>query len=192
MDWDARAAVFDDEPDHGLRDPRVRAAWAERLRDWLPGSPSDVLDLGCGTGSLSLLAAEQGHRVTGVDLSPAMVERARVKLAGLDAVCLVGDAADPPVGGQRFDAVLVRHVLWTLPDPARALRRWKELLRPEGRMVLVEGVRGTVTPIGIPSKRLTMLLRPLVSRLHLEHLSGDAGLWGRGVDDERYAVVASI
>ncbi|MGX4693087.1 class I SAM-dependent methyltransferase [Streptomyces sp. JNUCC 63] len=192
VDWEAQAAVFDDEPDHGLRDPHVRAAWAERLREWLPRRPSDILDLGCGTGSLSLLAAEQGHRVTGVDLSPAMVERARAKLAGRAAVFLAGDAADPPVGERRFDAVLVRHVLWALPDPARALRRWQGLLRPEGRLVLVEGVWGTVTPIGIPPERLTMLLRPLASHLHLEHLSGDARLWGGEVDDERYAVVASI
>ncbi|MGX1157864.1 SAM-dependent methyltransferase [Streptomyces albogriseolus] len=92
VDWDARAAAFDEEPDHGLRDPRVRAAWAARLKDWLPGRPGDVLDLGCGTGSLSLLAAEQGHRVTGVDRSPAMVELARQKLAGRHAVFLTGDA----------------------------------------------------------------------------------------------------
>ena len=72
-DWDAAAPTFDDEPDHGLRDPGVRQAWADRLRSWLPARPGDVLDIGCGTGSLSLLASEQGHRVTGVDLSPAMV-----------------------------------------------------------------------------------------------------------------------
>ncbi|MZE76013.1 NUDIX hydrolase, partial [Streptomyces sp. SID5475] len=52
--WDAAAPEFDEEPDHGLRDPAVRAAWSARLADWLPGEPSDVLDLGCGTGSLAL------------------------------------------------------------------------------------------------------------------------------------------
>jgi hypothetical protein len=46
VDWDAAAAAFDDEPDHGLRDPGVRAAWADRLRAWLPGPPADVLDSG--------------------------------------------------------------------------------------------------------------------------------------------------
>ncbi|MBY8864584.1 class I SAM-dependent methyltransferase [Streptomyces sennicomposti] len=192
VDWDAQAAVFDDEPDHGLRDPLVRAAWAERLRGWLPARPADVLDLGCGTGSLSQLAAEQGHRVTGVDLSEAMIERARAKLAGRDAVFLPGDAARPPVGERRFDVVLVRHVLWALSDPAGALGHWRSLLRPSGRLVLVEGVWGTVTPVGIPTDRLLTLLTPLTEHIRVEHLSEDVRLWGKEVADERYAVVAGV
>ncbi|MFD7279357.1 class I SAM-dependent methyltransferase [Streptomyces sp. NPDC059862] len=192
VDWDASAATFDDEPDHGLRDPDVRDAWAERLRSWLPDAPCDILDLGCGTGSLSLLAAEQGHRVTGVDLSPAMVDRARAKLAGRDAAFLIGDAAAPPVGAQRFDVVLVRHVLWTLPDPGRVLRHWRGLVRPGGRLVLVEGVWGRTSPVGIPAERLRALLVPLGGRVWVERLSEDAGLWGRRVEDERYAVVCLV
>jgi SAM-dependent methyltransferase len=191
-DWDVLAAGFDDEPDHGLNDPRVRAAWAVRMRRWLPGSPGDLLDLGCGTGSLALLAAEAGHRVTGVDASPAMLDRARAKLAGRNAEFLLGDAAAPPVDGRRFDTVLVRHVLWALPDPGAALRHWHGLLRPGGRMVLVEGVWGTVSPVGIPADRVTGLLAPLVgeAKVTVERLSDDPRLWGREVTDERYAVVA--
>jgi SAM-dependent methyltransferase len=192
VDWDAESATFDDEPDHGLRDPEVRAAWAARLGNWLPAAASDVLDLGCGTGSLSLLASERGHHVTGVDLSPRMIGLARAKLAGRDAVFLVGDAAAPPVGEQLFDVVLVRHVLWALPDPGRALRLWRGLLRPGGRLVLVEGVWGTVSPVGIPADRLTALLAPLAADVRLERLSDDPRLWGREVADERYAVVAAL
>ncbi|MGA6224851.1 class I SAM-dependent methyltransferase [Streptomyces umbrinus] len=190
VDWDAESATFDDEPDHGLRDPAVREAWAARLRGWLPRGPADVLDLGCGTGSLSLLASEQRHRVTGVDSSPRMVDLARAKLAGRDAAFLVGDAAVPPVGEQRFDVVLVRHVLWTLPDPGRVLRHWCGLLRPGGRLVLIEGVWGTVSPVGISADRLTGLLAPLAEDVRVEPLSDDPLLWGREVEDERYAVVA--
>ncbi|MGW1023258.1 methyltransferase domain-containing protein [Streptomyces sp. NPDC002577] len=192
VDWDAEAATFDDYPDHGLRDPAVRDAWAARMKEWLPSARSHILDLGCGTGSLSLLAAEQGHQVTGVDLSPRMAERARAKLAGHDAEILVGDAAAPPVGDRRFDVVLVRHVLWTLPDPEAVLRHWRGLLRPGGRLVLVEGVWGETSPVGIPARRLVELLAPLTARLHTERLSGDARLWGRAVHDERYAVVATF
>ncbi|MFD5702135.1 class I SAM-dependent methyltransferase [Streptomyces lasiicapitis] len=190
IDWDAQAADFDEEPDHGLRDPQVRAAWATRLTDWLPPEPGDVLDVGCGTGSLSLLAAERGHRVTAVDLSTEMAARARAKLAGHDARILVGDAARPPVGDSRYDAILARHVLWMLPDPEATLRHWHALLRPGGRLILIEGVWGTVSPVGIPATDLVRTLAPLVPHTHAERLSGDARLWGRAVEDERYAVVA--
>ncbi|MFJ8822221.1 class I SAM-dependent methyltransferase [Streptomyces sp. NPDC102467] len=190
-EWDAAAADFDEEPDHGMRDPEVRAAWAERCADWLPEIPGDVLDLGCGTGSVSLLAAERGHRVTGVDFAPNMVERARRKLAGHDAEFLVGDAASPPVPAASYDVVLVRHVLWALPAPAAALRHWVTLLRPGGRLVLIEGVWGEVSPAGIPATRLIGLLRELADDVRHEELSADSRLWGKEVRDERYAVIAT-
>lgn len=187
--WDAAADTFDDEPDHGLRDPQVRAAWAARLRSWLPAAPSDVLDLGCGTGSLALLAAGDGHRVTAVDRSARMAERAREKLAGTDTRVLVGGAAEPPVPAGAFDVVLVRHVLWALPDPAAALRYWTRLLRPGGRLVLIEGRWGAPNPAGIAADTLTALAAPLGGSVQVEQLGHEAALWGRAVDDERYAAV---
>ncbi|GAA3369490.1 hypothetical protein GCM10020367_12400 [Streptomyces sannanensis] len=187
--WDAAADTFDEEPDHGLLDPVVREAWAGRIEEWLPDTPSEVLDLGCGTGSLALLAVEQGHRVTAVDRSARMAERARMKLAGSGAEVLVGDAALPPVGERRFDVVLVRHVVWALPDPEAALRHWWTLLRPGGRLVLIEGVWGEA---GIPAARLRAALESVADAVHHERLSADASLWGREVTDERYALVAHV
>ncbi|POX36644.1 NUDIX hydrolase [Streptomyces sp. Ru73] len=187
--WESAAERFDDEPDHGLRDPKVRDAWATRLRNWLPDEPSEVLDLGCGTGSLALLAAEQGHHVTGVDRSPRMLEAARAKLAAHDVRLLTGDAGRPPVQERQFDVVLVRHVLWALPDPEAALRTWVRLLRPGGRLVLVEGRWGEAAPIGITARELEQLTAPLARRTHLERLTDDAALWGKEVRDERYALV---
>lgn len=207
--WDAAAGRFDEEADHGLRSVRVRAAWGWRLRGWLPEGPADVLDLGCGTGSLSLLLAEQGHRPVGVDLSPRMIAHARAKLAGagggVEAETMVGDAGDPPVGERRFDVVLVRHLLWTLPDPHAALRRWIGLLRPGGRLVLVEGrwnmpsdgvayVDGAEAMPwmgGVSAEVLVEALGGLVAGLRVEPLT-DPMLWGREIDDERYAVIATI
>lgn len=205
--WDDAAASFDDEPDHGLRQEHTRAAWARLLRSWLPVTPADVLDVGCGTGSLSLLLAEAGHRVTGVDLAPHMVERAEAKLAaaGRAGRFLVGDAAAPPTGQGRYDAVLSRHLLWTLPDPHAALREWVARLNPGGRLVLVEGrwreTGGAGVPYvagaeslpwqgGVTAVDLAAAVGPLVSTLHVEPLSGDAELWGGPVTDERYALIA--
>ncbi|MFE4393760.1 class I SAM-dependent methyltransferase [Kitasatospora sp. NPDC056789] len=206
--WDATAAAFDEEPDHGLRAEPVRAAWLRRVRGWVPGGAADVLDVGCGTGSLSLLLAADGHRVTGVDLAPRMVGRARAKLvaAGLTARFLVGDAGAPPLGDESFDVLLSRHLVWTLPEPERALRAWVRLLRPGGRLVLVEGRwretgQATVSPYpagagplpwggGVGAEELAAAVRPLVSELRVEPLGGEAELWGGPVDDERYALVA--
>ncbi|MQA82909.1 MAG: methyltransferase domain-containing protein [Streptosporangiales bacterium] len=207
--WDDAAGAFDDEPDHGLREATVRAAWARRLAGWLPAAPADVLDIGCGTGSLALLAAEAGHRVTGVDLAPRMVEAARAKLAaaGLTGRFLEGDAGRPPTGAERYDVVLARHVVWTLPDPHAALRDWTRRLRPGGRLVLVEGRWRTpsldVAPYisgaetlpwdgGVTADDLAAAVRPLVAAMHVEPLDGDPHLWGHAVHDERYALIAHL
>ncbi len=112
--WDAEAPRFDDEVDHGLRDPRARAAWRELLLGVLPPAPAWVADLGCGTGTLSLLLAEQGYTVDGLDFSPRMITRAQAK-AGDRARFRLGDAADPDLPAGEYDVVLSRHVLWGGP-----------------------------------------------------------------------------
>ncbi|RSS57820.1 class I SAM-dependent methyltransferase [Streptomyces sp. WAC07061] len=207
--WDAAADTFDEEPDHGLTATPTRAAWAARLSSWLPATPASVLDVGCGTGSLSKLVTEAGHQVTGVDLAPKMVEQARAKLraAGLKGRFLVGDAAHPPTGDERYDVLLSRHLVWTLPDPQEALRQWTARLRPGGVLILVEGrwreagqsgapyVAGAETLPwhgGITAEDLTAAVRPLVTGLRVEDLSHDPDLWGGPVTDERYALIARV
>jgi 2-polyprenyl-3-methyl-5-hydroxy-6-metoxy-1,4-benzoquinol methylase len=187
--WDAQVATFDDEADHGLRDPEVREAWRALLREVLPQPPAEVVDLGCGTGSLSVLLAQDGYRVTGIDLSPKMVEAAVRKAthAGVDVAFRTGDAAAPEVEPATVDAVVVRHVTWALPDPARAVRGWAALLRPGGRLVLVEGRWSTGT--GITAVHLQELVRPIVADVEVRPLTG-AALWGRPITDERYVLVA--
>ena len=53
--WDQAAASFDDEADHGLRDPLILKTWSAFLKAHLPAAPAKILDIGCGTGSLKLL-----------------------------------------------------------------------------------------------------------------------------------------
>ncbi|MGW3040816.1 class I SAM-dependent methyltransferase [Kitasatospora sp. NPDC001159] len=207
--WNAASSGFDDEPDHGLRTAPTRQAWARRVRGWLPSAPADVLDAGCGTGSLAVLAAADGHRVTGVDLAPQMVERAREKAAaaGVAGRFLVGDAGAPPFQDGSFDVLLCRHLIWTLPDPEQALRSWVQLLRPGGRLALIEGrwreAGEQAAPYvagaehlpwggGVGAEELTAAVSPLVTELRIEPLSGDAALWGGPVHDERYALIAQL
>lgn len=185
--WDAQAATFDDEPDHGLGDPTTRAAWRSLLLEHLPAAPARVADLGCGTGTLSVLLAEEGYDVTGVDLAPAMVARARAKAttAGVNATFSVGDAAEPGLLPGSFDVVLSRHVLWALPDPAAGLHRWVDLLAPGGRLVLVEG--RWFTGGGLTAADTAAML-DAVGREHVVRHLPEAVYWGREIDDERYLI----
>lgn len=139
--WNADAEVYDSSPTHHPRRPQEQAAWAGTLRRLLPEPPASVLDVGAGTGFLSLLLAGQGYRVTAADLSPGMLGRLRAKADehGLTVTVVETDALSPPAGP--FDAVIERHLLWTLPDPAAALAAWHKVA-PEGRLVLVEGTWG--------------------------------------------------
>jgi SAM-dependent methyltransferase len=187
--WDAQAATFDDEPDHGLRDPLVRGAWQSLLRPLLPPAPARVTDLGCGTGTLSLLIATDGHAVDGVDFSAEMVRRATVKVGSLpNTRFVVGDAADPPLSDGRYDVVLCRHVLWALPAPADALARWARLLAPSGRLVLVEG--SWSTGAGLTTDRTVALVEGAGFRAEARPLD-DPVYWGGPINDERYVVVGS-
>lgn len=185
--WDAEAETFDDEPDHGLRDPDVRAAWRTLMTSLLPPAPARIADLGCGTGTLSMLLAEDGHRVDGVDFSPEMVRRATAKAGSFPgSTFVVGDAAAPPLADAAYDAVLCRHVLWALPDPADALARWVRLLVPDGRLVLVEG--SWSTGAGLSAARTVALVEGAGVTAEHQPLP-DAAYWGGPTDDERYVVV---
>ena len=184
--WDDQAAGFDAEPDHGLQRAEMREAWASLLLEYLPSAPADVIDLGCGTGTLSVLLAGAGYRVRGLDLSGAMVSAATTKAAGahVSAAFVHGDAAEPPYEPESCDVVLSRHVLWALPDPSAALRQWCNLLRPEGRLLLVEGRWSTGS--GLAADDCERLLREHRSSVTIRHVAGDQLLWGRPIDDERY------
>ena len=184
--WDAEAEAFDEAADHGLRDPAVRAAWRSLLVSLVPAPPARVADLGCGTGTLSLLLADEGHAVDGVDFSPAMVTRALAKAeARRDVRFVVGDAAAPPLDRAAYDVVLCRHVLWALPDPAAALRRWVDLLAPGGRLVLVEG--RWFNGAGLSAAETVRLVEATGRPAELTLLSEPA-YWGREITDERYVV----
>lgn len=142
--WDGRGAVYDAQPGHGITSSTEHDAWLASLREHLPPAPADVLDVGTGTGFLALLLAELGHRATGVDLSRGMLAEGRAKAVAAPEnqrpTFLVGDAHEPPLPPASQDAIVSRHVLWTLAEPARALANWCALLRPGGTVVIIDGL----------------------------------------------------
>ena len=106
-----------------------------------PRAGESCVDLGCGRGAVTLGLAERvlpGGSVVGLDLSSGMLAHARELVAarGLDVDLRLGDAAEPALPKGAADVVASSLVLFFLPDPAAALARWVELLRPGGRIGL--------------------------------------------------------
>ncbi|WP_248516942.1 class I SAM-dependent methyltransferase [Salinarchaeum laminariae] len=139
--WNGRAATFDGESQHGIHSAEQHDRWLAVLREWAGDDSLAVLDVGCGTGVVSILLAELGHAVIGVDFAPEMLERARVKArrADLPVAFYRGDAEALALPDNAFDLVTARHLVWTLPNPETALSEWKRVVEPGGRILLIEG-----------------------------------------------------
>lgn len=140
--WERRAPQFDEDFGHSIRTPAERAAWDRILDLVVPAERAlDALDVGCGTGFLALELATRGHRVTAVDFAPAMLVEARRKAEARDAAIRFeeADAEQLPHESGRFDLVISRHLLWTLPHPEEAIDEWIRVLRAGGRLVVVDG-----------------------------------------------------
>lgn len=133
--WEHRSSTFDDSPGHVLSSKREETAWKDLLKKKL-GKANRVLDVGAGTGFLSLMLAEMGYEVVGVDVSKNMIDRAKGKAEkkGLKIDFRVDDAENLSFEDNSFDAVVNRAVLWTLPDPEKAVREWKRVLKPDGKI----------------------------------------------------------
>jgi ArsR family transcriptional regulator len=100
-----------------------------------------MLDLGTGTGRLLEIFAPLYRRGIGIDLSREMlsVARANLEKAGVThAQVRLGDIFAPPVERDGFDLVTMHQVLHYLDDPARAIREAARLLRPSGRLIVVD------------------------------------------------------
>jgi len=140
--WGKRAAHFDEDFGHSIRTQEERTAWDRVFALALGGRTGlEVLDAGCGTGILSLELAARGHKVSGIDFAPEMLALATDKAAKAGAAIRFehADAENLPFAPASFDLVITRHVLWTLPHPEAAISEWIRVLRPGGRLAVIDG-----------------------------------------------------
>jgi ubiquinone/menaquinone biosynthesis C-methylase UbiE len=141
--WDKQAGRYD----------RAMNFWDRHLfgdsRPWACGrAAGEVLEVAVGTGR-NLPFYPDGTRLTGVDWSPAMLAIARERAAALgrDADLRPGDAQALDFPGESFDTVLCALGLCAIPDDRRAVTEMARVLRPGGRLLLVDHVAASASPL---------------------------------------------
>jgi ubiquinone/menaquinone biosynthesis C-methylase UbiE len=184
--WDRRAGGFDDEEGHGLVSEEQRLAWMDLLSRLVDSAPRRVLDVGCGTGFLALRFAELGHTVTAIDLSPKMLDgaRRRAQEANQQIEFRVGNAVALDIPDATYDLVIARHVIWNLAEPARGASEWLRVLRPGGRLALIEGKWAD-------NEALAQRYRRPTARLLARVIETSAAVLKKGGSDRRYRRIAA-
>lgn len=131
--WTARSHDFGTVRKNELESDMGKR-WLEEIERHLPQGKLDILDVGTGTGFFAILLARLGHRVTGIDLTPAMIAESRA-LAGsmsLDIDFRQMNAQELSFEEERFDVVISRNLTWTLPEPQKAYSQWYRVLKKGG------------------------------------------------------------
>lgn len=140
--WSARAATFDQSPGHEIFSEEERAAWHRLVVKHLgTGDGRSALDLASGTGVVSHLMDDLGFKVTGLDWAEPMLERARnkAKIRTRNITFRIGDAENTMEPDDHYDAIINRHLVWTLVDPASAFAEWLRVLKPGGTLLVIDG-----------------------------------------------------
>lgn len=132
--WARRTKDFSEVREAELHN-QISEDWIKEIRQHVSGdAPKRILDVGTGVGYFALLLAKEGHRVTGIDLTPEMIVQAKA-LAGKykeQVDYFVMDAMELSFLDESFDVVITRNLTWTLPDVEKAYREWHRVLKPGG------------------------------------------------------------
>jgi ubiquinone/menaquinone biosynthesis C-methylase UbiE len=172
--WSRRAATFDMSFGHRIEPGAEAAAWASPMREHLGPAPRRVLELACGTGEVTRLIHDQGHDVTALDFSEAMLARAREKHAGKPRLrFLHADATRTLEPDNSYDAVLCRHLVWTLVEPEAAFADWYRILRPGGRLLIYDGDWANLPLAGRVAARVLALWNRISPEPHIDGAVGE-------------------
>jgi demethylmenaquinone methyltransferase/2-methoxy-6-polyprenyl-1,4-benzoquinol methylase len=155
--------------------------WRRRTVEHCEVRPHEdhVLDVACGTGDLSMAFAQASPAsVIGVDFTPEMIHLARIKAAsatpqpGLSPAFVLGDALSLPFNDGSFDIVSIAFGIRNVADPVRALREFRRVLRPQGRLAILEFSRPDNILVRLGSSIYCDYIMPVTATLIARDRSG--------------------
>ena len=138
--WSKRAESFSEHKHEEIHSKKKQLWQAEFLRHFSADDKLSVLDVGCGAGFFEMVLSDFGFEVTGVDLTPEMIEKGKELLSrhGAKARLMVMDAEKLDFADSSFDLVINRNLVWTLPHPVEAYMEWHRVLKPGGMLLVYD------------------------------------------------------
>lgn len=143
-------------------EPLLIKKWRQRLWQLVKGPR--VLEAGVGTG-LNIAYYKPYHQITAIDINESFLKRARKKVRNgpVQVELITGDVRNLPFPAATFDSAVTTFLFCQLPDPLPGLKEMKRVLKPNGKLLLLEHVR--------PNGRLESLISALSGPLY--RLSGE-------------------
>ena len=135
--WDTHAVSYDEHHNASSTGADIKH-WKQYLEAHIGQDKGQkILDVGAGTGFLTLLISELGYRTSGLDISNGMLDIARQRAAeqSLDIQFFQSPVETIPAGDGIFDAVTNKSFLWTLLTPVETAKEWMRVLRPGGKVL---------------------------------------------------------
>jgi len=167
--WDSRAGYYDNQ---------VLRIYEEAYRLTIEAilaivnSSSNVLEMGCGTGIVTVAIAPNVREITGIDISPKMIAKAQEKALrqNIENVTFkVLDASELPFPDHAFDVVLLPNLLHLVAQPDRVIKESRRLLKPGGTLVTVTDCLGAPAPFKIQIQLLYGRLLKLFGKMKNLH-----------------------
>ena len=140
--WTHDSDGYDQSIQKQLRNKRDVDYWSRELTSAIGEGPHKVLEVGCGPGFMSIIMSRLGYEVKAIDGSEGMIRHAahNFEVQGVSATAVLEDAVElPEEENETYDIIISRDVIWTLYDPEKAFRRWKEVLKPGGKVIYYDG-----------------------------------------------------
>ncbi|HJG67683.1 MULTISPECIES: class I SAM-dependent methyltransferase [Staphylococcus] len=142
--WNKRATSFSKDKQAELKSVHAERWLSEinQIKTIEPGMK--ILDIGTGAGFLAILCQQQGAQVTGIDLSPEMIQSAKQNALrfNINVNFQVMDAEHLHFDDAYFDLVISRNVTWLLPDTKAAYQEWLRVLKPNATLINIDGDYG--------------------------------------------------